>query len=79
VGRLSPKGRTVVQQSEHCLSGKYDFMSSKIINYSAKYNEIQYLIVFNFVKVHNFPFTLFIPCIGMKQITRVTPTDALDQ
>ena len=24
--RPSPKGRTIVQQSEHFLSGKYDFM-----------------------------------------------------
>jgi len=41
-------------------------MPSKIINYSAKYKEIQYLIMISFFKAHNFPFTLFIPCIVMK-------------
>ena len=59
VGRQRPKGITVVQQSELRLSGKYDFMPSKFINYSAKYQEIQYVFVISFFKVHNFHFTLF--------------------
>jgi len=41
-------------------------MPSEIINYSAKYKEIQYLMEIGVFKGHNFPFTLFILCIMTK-------------